>query len=1107
MRRLIPLFPLLATAFFSQTATGQTAGVDQNIRVEMADGREVAIPVVTTHDVPVIIEFRDAPLVLAVTRSAKTAMAGYQETFSRFRNDLGAIVNRGISGKSALAAPEFTREYYEAFNGVAVTVPRDSLAALRALPYVKKIHLDKPMEALAVTVPVNVALIRADRVWSDLGTRGKGIVVAIIDTGIDYTHPALGGCLGPGCRVIGGHDFVNNDDDPMDDHFHGTHVAGIIGGNSADYVGVAPEVSFVGYKVLNSKGSGSESNVVAAIERAIDPNQDGDFSDRADVANLSLGGLGNADDAASTAIDNAVAAGTVFAVAAGNSGAPHSIDSPGTARRAITVGASDNSDHMASFSSRGPSPKLISIKPDIVAPGVSIRSSMPGGLYGSLSGTSMATPHVAGVVALIRALHPDWTPAQIKSQLMGTAASAADEVMVQGAGRIDALRAASPTVSIDPPSISLGLDPLKQASWSTTSTLHLTNRGAAAVSYNVSLTPTTGVTVSTSPTSISLAPGESTDLTVNFTFNNGTVLPAAGSFSIGNYVNLVGSGSTGSLRIPWSTIKGARALVNYNHNILPLGGALWLDQAGGTVYPAAPIGDPGDSEVLLAPGKYDFLLYSADIDTKTAKNTDTRVIFLEQQNLDGDTIMTLSDADAPRTLRFDGRTESGLPLGGSALSGYWSGGRMVFPTGSKFTSLQLPLVANRTWHLSDFSANATLLTHEIYFDAANAKMYVVPQRPVAGMSGDVILSGGGSTLKRGEVTLFSGPARFGDRRILMSVLPFPIPASGGVLTVTINNTAASFAFNQTLFMGPETLTGYNFGVSYNSITDGSSSFITPPLRVVGDRLVSLASTLQNPPWTHGGANYLFGSGLVYPLQSFVTSSLAYHPGIYTDFAGELNEVRTLERFLTSTSVIKGDGTVTASGARYPLSMDLSALGPYRIEATDGNMTLFPGIARTATVTMNLDSSRADYFPPVFTAMMLFDGAGRLVSRLDPNGGGWVQFAAADYSYVGSIGSVTRSYKAVAAEQTKAWYRVSGSGAWLPLTVTQVMEDSGAGSTVSAGILFRADLSALTNISGPRQLYDLKFDIQDANGNATSYQLAPAFSVGPEAPPRRRAAGK
>jgi len=220
------------------------------------------------------------------------------------------------------------------------------------------------------------------------------------------------------------------------------------------------------FKALHANGSGSESDVIAAIERAADPNGDGDTSDHVDVVNLSLGGSGGPDDPGSRAVDNATKLGIVFCIAAGNSGKYHSVSSPGAARQAITVGAVDSGDSVASFSSRGPTPKTMTMKPEVSAPGVSITSSLPNNKYGALSGTSMATPHVAGAAALLKALHHDWTPAQIKMALMVGSALRNQEVMAIGAGRIDVAAAAGLPLVTDTPSIDFGLDAIEQATWS-----------------------------------------------------------------------------------------------------------------------------------------------------------------------------------------------------------------------------------------------------------------------------------------------------------------------------------------------------------------------------------------------------------------------------------------------------------------------------------------------------------------------------------------------------------------------------------------------------------------------------------------------------------------
>ncbi len=258
-----------------------------------------------------------------------------------------------------------------------------------------------------------------------------------------------------GSKVVGGYDFVNNDDNPLDDQGHGTHVAATAAGNGI-LKGVAPEAQIYDYKVLNSGGGGSINWVIAGIEKAVDPNGDGDFSDHVDIISMSLGGRGNPDDPMSKAIDNAVDAGIIAVIAAGNSGPrEQTIGSPGTSRKAITVGAIDKNNNLAYFSSKGPviwedenREEQLMIKPDIVAPGVNICAAQslnkPWDNLGCLdnehvaiSGTSMATPHIAGVVALLKQKNPGLTSYAAKYFLMNGAQDLGYLETEQGAGVVN----------------------------------------------------------------------------------------------------------------------------------------------------------------------------------------------------------------------------------------------------------------------------------------------------------------------------------------------------------------------------------------------------------------------------------------------------------------------------------------------------------------------------------------------------------------------------------------------------------------------------------------------------------------------------------------------
>lgn len=368
------------------------------------------------------------------------------------------LLNKIESGK--------LREFSNAMSGFSGRISLDDIDELLASPEMGvQVHPDLMVTAM---LSESVVQVGATELWSmrDPQSRyvtGTGMVVAVIDTGVDYTHPDLGGGIGPSYKVIGGYDFVNKDSDPMDDNGHGTHVAGIVAADGG-LKGVAPGASILAYKSLDASGQGYMSDVIAAIEMAMDPNQDKDTSDHADVISMSLGGPGDADDPVCVAVENAVAAGIVVVVAAGNEGPSlGTVAAPGVAPDVITVGAIDKSDSLAQFSSRGTVPDL-AIKPEISAPGVSIVSTVPyGGTsissptgYFSASGTSMATPHVAGGAALLLQLHPTWTPAQVKSALVTGAYDLAAPLWSAGAGGMWLPEAAPTRLFVQPAVVSYG---------------------------------------------------------------------------------------------------------------------------------------------------------------------------------------------------------------------------------------------------------------------------------------------------------------------------------------------------------------------------------------------------------------------------------------------------------------------------------------------------------------------------------------------------------------------------------------------------------------------------------------------------------------------------
>ncbi|RLI59158.1 MAG: hypothetical protein DRO93_08760 [Candidatus Thorarchaeota archaeon] len=343
----------------------------------------------------------------------------------------------------------FSHDFYGIFNGFCIkNLPKSFIDKLKNLSFVKNVF---PNYHFKVALDESVPLINADKVWnlhdkSGRNIRGYGIKIAILDTGVDYTHPDIAD------SYAGGYDFVNNDDDPMDDNGHGTHCAGILVGNgvssSYKYVGVAPDADLYVYKILDNKGDAGFAEFVKGLEAAVDPNDDGDPSDHVDVLSLSFGteNPGSPDDPISLKVDEVVDMGVVVAVAAGNLGPTNgSVSSPGCSLKAITVGSVNKNSEIAYSSSRGPVEynNESFVKPDVVAPGVSITSTSIGGGYISKSGTSMATPHVAGAAALLLQAHPDWSPAKVKEELEKTAVDLGESGKdnVYGSGLINVLKA------------------------------------------------------------------------------------------------------------------------------------------------------------------------------------------------------------------------------------------------------------------------------------------------------------------------------------------------------------------------------------------------------------------------------------------------------------------------------------------------------------------------------------------------------------------------------------------------------------------------------------------------------------------------------------------
>ncbi len=298
--------------------------------------------------------------------------------------------------------------YSEVLNGFAITLPDRAVEALRNNPHVDYIEADSVVSIDTTQTGATWGIDRIDQRALPLSTTytynytGAGVTAYIIDTGILITHSEFG------TRATYGYDAVDGSLPAADCNGHGTHVAGTVGGST---YGVAKGVNLVAVRVLDCAGSGTTTGVIAGIDWVTSNHTTG-----AAVANMSLGG--SASTALDTAVKNSIADGVVYAVAAGNNNRKACNYSPARVPEAITVGATTNTDARASYSNYGTCL-------DIFAPGSSITSSWYTSTTATntISGTSMATPHVAGAAALYKQANPSATPQQVRDALVNNATS------------------------------------------------------------------------------------------------------------------------------------------------------------------------------------------------------------------------------------------------------------------------------------------------------------------------------------------------------------------------------------------------------------------------------------------------------------------------------------------------------------------------------------------------------------------------------------------------------------------------------------------------------------------------------------------------------------
>ncbi|MBB5791883.1 S8 family peptidase [Jiangella mangrovi] len=625
------------------------------------------------------------------------------------RDGIPLLVGGSNTATSATAATAATARATAGVSGVqvfdsagvtALTVGKDEAAAFwqaaidgpATLAAGGKIWLDGPVRA---RLDRSVPLVRAPEAWAQ-GYDGDGVTVAVLDTGYDPAHPDLAGLVAEARSF-------DETGSAVDGHGHGTHVAATVAGSGAasdgTRRGVAPGARLLVGKVLDDSGQGQESWLLAGMQWAA--------RSGADIVNMSLGGgPSDGSDPLSQAVNDLTAeTGALFVVAAGNSGpSAGTVDTPGAADAALTVGNTTLDDVVNEGSSRGPRLGDHAVKPELAAPGTDIVAARAAGTslgapvdehYTSVTGTSMATPHVAGAAAIVAQRHPDWTPARLKAALVGHAHPLpGGTVFDRGAGRLDVAAALEATVTAEPSTLAFGfLSWPNEGAAPIVRTVTYRNEGSAAATLDLAVDGGAAA-VTVEPEALTVPPGGTASAVV-------TVDPElVGPGDLGGLL-LATMGDGDTVRTPWSYGEESE------HYTLTLdatgrdgersaGWAMLWSEAMGFYYYGVSLDGTGPEQVRLPADDY------MVIGASTVYEDGYRVV---EETLGGDPELSLT---ADTTLTFDAR--DGDPL--------------VFDTPRPSTPAQVQLGWTR-WYESGASMDGWA-----HYDNGVPKLAIASSEPV-----------------------------------------------------------------------------------------------------------------------------------------------------------------------------------------------------------------------------------------------------------------------------------------------------------------------------------------------------------------------------------------
>ncbi|MCC6396907.1 MAG: S8 family serine peptidase [Bacteroidetes bacterium] len=1037
--------------------------------------------------VDVIVEFKEEPLLLAHQNGLAAASVDfYQHRFTEFVQTLPQSSPATLYGSHQ-------SEFYKIFFGMGVTVKRSAVAGIEEIPYVKRVHVARTFSA---HLEKSLNQMRVPQAWTAYGVKGEGVTVGIIDSGIDYLHPALGGGIGPAFKVLGGFDFVNNDADPMDDYGHGTHVAGIVAADGLAIQGVAPKARLLAFKVLDAQGRGREADILASLERVVDPNQDGDPADMPDVVNMSLGSdLGTPDDAISTAVDNAVKLGITFCVSAGNSGGytpvqgkennyyytgMETIGSPASAQLAITVGAVDSVDDSPRFSSKGPVRGTFGIKPDVMAPGVEVLSLAPGGGLASKSGTSMASPMVAGIAALLKSRNNALTPAEIKSAITNSSLDLGISAMRQGAGRVDAVRALGLASSATPQELSFGLDDPALGVWAEVDTIVIANHDDVAQTYAVDFSPgAAGITLAASPQTFSIVPGGTQQVLVTLTVNNAAIPIVDEDILIFDGAMRV-SGASDTLRIPWAFVRTSRMMLSFSHPepiLLGASNSYYITSQYARFASKVRWIDTRHLEVVGAfNGTYDFAVYFPSTGALVTR---------EQLVFQGNDALHFDASEAIHTLQIAGSDEHGVPFPASAKT------RRTLRVELPVTfPLYVALPAGESsLSVSPTSARFGFHPTVSFVDMESERRAVLPQYAAfKGISGNMTVTPASATYLT-QVLRFRVPPGTPQLKLYSEIIAAltdkgqeyynTIQVSADTLDVQHDEISIRLALMQ-----PANL-AYFASIAFHTIArDLGSLYLDSSTRyfsAVGDSImVGLPSQRSLVSYAlPSGDTLTFGGAPVHVVNIGYNNSFGTSVHFDSRFRGSMSEDRFADYDSATYAIYDAGGQKLAGG---PLNVSRSPLpvapARYVIDVNSDNYFIAGGKGRVR-ITNWVDLTKQVADAPYITAYRVLDRRGKATDQVAQGDSATLLFSTRIPAFPGEL---------PVHDSTQAFYREHGTSNWTPLPLQLLHSD-----TEGIGSVFASDLSGATLHDSTG--IELRVRVVDITGNATDMIVSPAFAVG------------